>query len=415
LDTTYERILQEIKKPNKRLAQRVLQCLVIAIRPLRVEELAEVLAVDFDNAGGVPLLKPDWRWEDEELALVSACSSLITIVRDGRWRVVQFSHFSVKEFLTSSRLATPSNEVSSYHIDLEPAHTILAQACLGVLLQIQNNVEGHTSEDHPLSGYAAKHWTTHAQFGEVSSHSRKGMEYLFDPGKPHFMMWLTIYDIDIGPRSDSIFYGFSPTVKTPVVSLRYVAPVYYAALCGFHDLVKHLIVKYPQDVNANGGYYMRPLIAALAGGHFQTADLLRRNGANPDIQDQVKWTPLHFAAVDDDYGMVLEFFEYDADIHAEDVGQRIPLHRAPRSYQLKDDSVLRLLLEYGANVNAQSVHGWTPLHVASYDGMVEVARLLLEHGADVEAKDDRGITALRVVGSRRRDEVVKLLREHGAK
>ena len=52
------------------------------------------------------------------------------------------------------------------------------------------------------------------------------MEYLFDASKPHFN---------------------------------------YAALCGFHDLVDYLITKHPQDVNADGGYYVRPLVAALAG------------------------------------------------------------------------------------------------------------------------------------------------------
>ena len=118
LDKTYERILNEIKKPNRDLAQRVLRCLVVATRPLRVEELAEVLAVDFDDAEGIPRLKPDWRWEEQELALLSACSSLIAIVQAGDSRVVQFSHFSVKEFLTSPRLAIASGEVSSYRIDL---------------------------------------------------------------------------------------------------------------------------------------------------------------------------------------------------------------------------------------------------------------------------------------------------------
>lgn len=34
---------------------------------------------------------------------------------------VQFSHFSVKELLTSSRLATASGEVSNYYIYLDPA------------------------------------------------------------------------------------------------------------------------------------------------------------------------------------------------------------------------------------------------------------------------------------------------------
>ncbi len=173
---TYERILKEIKKPNKRLAQCVLQSLVVAVRPLRVEELAEVLAVDFDDAEGIPRLKPGWRWEDQEQALLIACSSLIAIVQAGDSRIVQFSHFSVKEFLTSSRLATASGEVSNYHIDLEPAHTILAQACLGVLLQIQDDVEGCTPDDHLLARYAAEHWTTHAGFAEVSSRLHKEMD-----------------------------------------------------------------------------------------------------------------------------------------------------------------------------------------------------------------------------------------------
>ena len=271
LDETYERILKEIKKPNRAHARRVLQCLIVAIRPLRVAELAEVLAVDFDDAEGIPRLKPDWQWEEQELALLSACSSLISIVHSGDSRVVQFSHFSVKEFLTSPRLATASGEVSNYHIDLEPAHTTLAQACLGVLLQIDDDIEGCTPEDHPLAEYAAEHWVTHAQFGEVSSRLRKGMEYLFDADKPQFELWVTLYNIDTQPNDQATFYLFAPESETPA------DPLYYAALCGFHDLVEHLITKHPQDVNADGGRYVRPLVAALAGEHFQTADLLRNN------------------------------------------------------------------------------------------------------------------------------------------
>jgi hypothetical protein len=60
-DLQYERILKEIKKPNRDFARRVLQCLVVATRPLRVEELGEVLAVDFNDAEGIPRLNPDWR------------------------------------------------------------------------------------------------------------------------------------------------------------------------------------------------------------------------------------------------------------------------------------------------------------------------------------------------------------------
>ena len=150
LDETYERILKDIKKVNREHAIRLLHCLTVAIRPLRVEELAEVLAVDFDAARreGIPKLNPHWRWADQHQAVLSTCSSLIAIVDDGDSQVVQFSHFSVKEYLTSDRLANANRVVSRYHILPESAHTILAQACLGVLLRFDDPVNKDTAKDN---------------------------------------------------------------------------------------------------------------------------------------------------------------------------------------------------------------------------------------------------------------------------
>ena len=419
LDETYERILKEIKKPNRGLAQRVLQCLVVAIRPLRVAELAEVLAVDFDDLEGIPRLNTDWRWEDEEQALLIACSSLIAIVGTGDSRVVQFSHFSVKEFLTSSRLSTASGEVSAYRIDLENAHTIITQACLGVLLQTHEGIDGNTSKSHPLARYAAEHWTTHAQSGPgpVSPHLKKGMECLFTTDKPYFRAWLTLYDIDTNPSSEATFFYFRADDKYAAT------PLYYAALCGFDDLVESLIFKYPQDVNANGGHHIRPLIAALAGEHFQTADLLRSNGADPHVQGRWKTIPLHSAAFLGKFEVVQKLIEYGSDIDARNEDGMTPLSWVSLGYYVKDGSVLRLLLEHSADVNALANNGFTPLHQASMYRALEVVCLLLENGADVEAVSVNGKTALQVLDTfdptdptdqGRRDEIRRLLVEHGA-
>jgi hypothetical protein len=184
-------------------------------------------------------------------------------------RIVQFSHFSVKEFLTATRLATSSGDTSQYHILLEPAHTILVQACLSVLLQVDDCVEqSGVRNSSPLARYAAKHWATHAQDEKVSSCLRKAMEYLFDPDKPYFAAWLQLHDIDSNSPEDSTFYQFTPRSKSDAT------PLYYAALCGFQDLVEHLTVNDPKQVNATSGYYLKPLVAALATGHFQTAKFL---------------------------------------------------------------------------------------------------------------------------------------------
>ncbi len=193
LDETYERILQEIPKLNRVHTHRLLQCLSIAVRPLRVEELAEVLAVDLDATGGIPNLNEDLRWEDQEQAVLSACSSLIAVVWDGDSQVVQFSHFSVKEFLTSDRLATSTIIAArDCRILLEPSHTTMAQACLSVLLQLDSHISKGSLKDFPLARYASQHFGDHAEFGNVFAHIRDGTDDLLDADKPHFAAWLWV-------------------------------------------------------------------------------------------------------------------------------------------------------------------------------------------------------------------------------
>jgi hypothetical protein len=423
LDETYERVLKEIKKPNRDHARRLLQCLVVAIRPLRVEELAEVLAVDFDNADGIPKLNPNWRWEDEEQALLASCSSLIAIVESGESRVVQFSHFSVREFLTSTRLATSSGDVLRYYIALEPAHTILGQACMSILLRSDDREEqsgNGVGNNSPLARYAAEHWVAHAQFEHVSSYLRTSMESLFDLDKPYFAAWLKLYNIDTRSLNDSTFFLFTPIV-TP--SLTRGSPLYYVALCGFQDLVQNLIVKYPQHVNASGGCYVTPLVAALAGNHFQTAELLRLSGADPNVQCYKENTPLHSAVYYGNVEMVEVLLNLEADVNIRNTDSRTPLNYISRAsssshevpnYPQSSANVARLLLDRGADINARNDEGQTPLHTTMSVGVIEVIRVLLERGANAGAEDNQGRTPFSFAKTYGYHEIMKLLSEYGA-
>jgi ankyrin repeat protein len=419
LDETYERILMEIKKPNRDHARRLLQCLVVAIRPLHVEELAEVLAVNFDDTE-IPNLNPNWRWENQEQALVTSCSSLIAIDNSDGSRIVQFSHFSVKEFLTSARLATSSEHAMRYHIALEPAHTILAQACMGILLRSDDHDElsgNDVGNNSPLARYAAEHWAAHAQFEHASSYLRTSMESLFDLDKPYFAAWLKLYDIDTRSPIDSSFYMFTPIVK------RGASPLYYAALCGFQDLVEYLIVKYPQDVNASGGCYLTPLVASLARKHFQTAELLSLSGADPNVQCYEGNTPLHSAACYGDVEMVQVLLNLEADVDIRNNKSRSPLNyisvgplgsgEVPNYPQLLAN-VARLLLEHGADIDARNDEGQTPLHTTTYMRRLEVIRVLLEYGANVGVEDKQGRTPFSLAKKYGYAEIMKLLSEYGA-
>jgi ankyrin repeat protein len=384
LDETYERILQEIPKSNQVYAHRLLQCLTVAVRPLRVDELAEVLAVDFTTSEGIPKLNESLRWEDQEQAVLSACSSLIAVVddEDDDSRVVQFSHFSVKEFLTSDRLATSKIDASRYHhILLEPAHTIMAQACLGVLLRFDSHTDKTTIKNFPLARYAADHFGKHADFEDVLSHIRDGVDVLLDADKSHFAAWLWILPGRFGEHP-----------QQPKVT-----PLHHVAGRGFRSLVDYLISRRPEDVNLNGEHGT-PLHAALYGMHGNVAQLLLGHCVDVDVRDSDERTPLHLAAYHGLLGITRALIERNADINARDKHGRTPLYRImantyPTSEKIFLD-VAEFLLEHGADADAKGNDDSTALHAASFHGGVKAVQFMLEHGANIHVRDKQGQTPL---------------------
>ena len=435
LDGTYERVMTEIKRANQSHAYRMLQCLTVATRPLSVAELAELLAFDFDDAkGGIPKLNSNWRWEDHEQAVLSTCSSLVTVVPiyyDSP--IVQFSHFSVKEFLMSDRLATSRSDISQYHISLLDAHTLLAQASLAVLLR-DPDVNGHT-DSGALAGYAAARWMTHARVENVASQVRDGMHDLFDLDKPYFTAWLRLHDID--PEDDENF----PNMPDSEPRAR---PLYYAALCGFEQLVEHLTLKHPQYASARGGQRGTALHSASAQGHLQVVRYLLRHGvdvnlrdsgletplllaswkghcdvircllehgADVDLRDQFQHTPLMLAVY---WGVdaVRLLLEHCAEVNIQDEIGLTPLHHSIRrpSFKAERPQIVQLLLKHGANANARDHRLQTPLHLISWVAdSLDVLRILLEHGADLDAEDKYGITPLQMLLQREDGEVTQLL------
>jgi ankyrin repeat protein len=405
LDETYERVLREINKANREHARRLLQCLTVALRPLRVEELAEILAINFNapSQGGIPQLNPNWRWADQHQAVLSTCASLIAIVDDGDSKVVQFSHFSVKEYLTSDRLACSSVDVSRYHIILEPAHTILAQACLGVLLRLDDRDNAGNVDDIPLVKYAAQYWVDHAQFEKVASRIRDAMEYFFDADKSHWAAWCRVQMIDktwLAFDSDNSQDGF---------------PLYYASLGGFYDLAEHLVGKHPEHINARGGRMETPLVAALHEKHFEIAELLYRNGADVDIRDCYGGTILRGACVFEVPDIAQWLLNHGADVNAQGKQNWAPLMAAASDGRLK---AVQMLLKHNADIHTRNGYGMTPLHVAAYGEFnrdrVDIMQVLLDHGAIIDVEDNEGRTPLQWALRFGYDDIATWLKEHGA-
>ena len=435
LDETYDRILKDINNANQKQAHLLLQCLVVAIRPLRVEELAEVLALDF-IAGGIPKFNPNWRWENHEEAVLSACSSLVSVIIDNGSRVVQFSHFSVKEFLTSTRL-TSMEEVSRFHIAIEPSHVILAQACLGVFLCLDDCTDKDTAENMLLYEYARDRWLEHVRVGNVESQIKNALDYFFETDNPHLAAL-----IRIEAENAEWLYMPSPDEES-TGALRPEAPLFIAAEWGISGLTERLIIKQPQaihfcstygtplhhsvlvghievarlllahgaDINSRSADNSNPLHIALQEGHLEIGKWLLNHGADVTCQDESGSTPLHLAASQGLHEICQILLERNADVHVHDNERNTPLHFAASEGHL---AVARILVEHNPEVNFQNDGGSTPFLRALQTGNPDIAQLLLDHGADVYVHDNSGNTPLHFAASGGHVEVARIILERNA-
>ena len=401
LDGTYDRALREIDKANWEISYRLLQCVAVASRPLCVEELAEILSFDF-KTGPVPKFNEGWRSGDPVDAVLSTTSSLLAIVDSRGSRVIQFSHFSVKEYLTAPRLAE-TNTISRYHISLTLAHTLTARACLGILLHLDEHVVNQDDlKEYPLAEYAAKQWVDHARFEGVSEYVEDGMKALFNPSKLHLAICIWIYD----PVSRSQFRQ----PERPFQHRRF--PLQFAAFWGFHAIVEFLIIEHSQDVHSRSfDDESTALHMASRGGHEDVVHLLLEHGAELSAQDKDGRTALHLASENGHEKVALLLLEHGAELSAQDKDGRTALHLASKKGREK---IALLLLEHGAELSAQDKDGRTALHVASDNGHEKVALLLLEHGAEASAQDKDGWTVLHSASRYGHEKFALLLLEHGA-
>ena len=294
LDETYKRTLQEINKADWEYAHRLFQFVAVAVRPLRVEELAELLAFDFE-AGPIPKLYEDWRPEDPMYAVLSACPSFLTIVDDySNRKVVQFSHFSVKEFLTSTRLYEANDFTLRHcHISETPAHTLAARACMSYLLRLDKDITRGSLRDLPFAQYSAEYWANHARLDDVSRNVKGELKELFDPSKPHLAVCTWICEPDIPLLS---YRGISQPERPPPLC---GTPLHYAAIWGLHSMVELLVNEHSQDVNSQDfANSVTPLHVALSNRHGQPkfVSMLIEHGADVSAQDKDRQTPLHLAS-----------------------------------------------------------------------------------------------------------------------
>jgi ankyrin repeat protein len=131
--------------------------------------------------------------------------------------------------------------------------------------------------------------------------------------------------------------------------------------------------------------------------------LLESPQTNVDLANAKDETPLMLAAIKGQQDLVTQLLKRDAAVNK--TGWT-PLHYAATSGQL---TIMKVLLDNYAFIDAQSPNGTTPLMMAAMYGSSEAVKLLLAEGADTAMKNQLGMTAVDFANKANRPEAAELI------
>ncbi len=156
--------------------------------------------------------------------------------------------------------------------------------------------------------------------------------------------------------------------------------------------VKALVEKTPQLVDARDQDGDTPLHYAAVGADAGLIDVLVGHGARLEAVNAAGKTPLHLAAENDRREAVAELLKKGAGLGSKDAQDRTALILCAR--ERGQAATGRLLIEAGADVNALDRFGDSALNLAAWRGKAELVDLLLEKGAKVPADRQKWWTVL---------------------
>ena len=189
-----------------------------------------------------------------------------------------------------------------------------------------------------------------------------------------------------------------PDVKLAQKDLAGNTALSLATIAGQSAIVETLLDHEDIGINSQNCLGSTALILAAtakagrkeAEAKISVAYLLLERGAKTSIKDHQGGGTAILRAVDaGNEAMVKLLLEYGADIKVRDDLNRGLLHSAAIDGY---DGIVRLLLERGLEIDAQDQNGKTPLHDASRDGNYQVAKVLLDSGADRSITDKHNRT-----------------------
>lgn len=416
-DGCYEFTLKQIEMKDtvqRNLAFKVLAWLSHALGGLTVKALQEALSVQAGDE------KVDEEKQIPVDDLISVCSGLVVTDTVNGTQNIRLLHETASRYLKSIRSAS-----------FPPGHEIILKACLAYLslpefseLCFFKIRADERARQHPFYEYAAKYWSGHAIQGNLESTFRDSIVNFLESSQRHSADEFlssgrpSAWGCDRGtPWTDWNKHSIS----------RRDTPLHAAATYGLRTTVRYLIKKKGYEKDRRNNFGETALHRAAQVGKTGTMEELIAHGA--DLGAKVRHhylneaTPLILAAICLQIEAVRVLFNHGVDVNTFDpIFRTCPLHLAASM----DTKLTRLLLDRGALVDFPGKspsfpETWpmTSLHFAvfnahAFQGALNRVNLLLDRGANINAQSSVGNTALHMAILAGHQDLAHLLLQKGA-
>src|SRR6266550_5651673 len=410
LEGTYDQILSRIPPADASCAVKLLLWLAFSKQPLHIDYLAVVVEFNLEEKA----FDPDARLSSP-IDVLKICSTLVTRMGDD---TVQLAHASVKKYIQEKTRIIQSNIV----MDPCTGDSFISQCCITYLL--------YSKETHPnqpflflkkpnqeryqqsLVRYAAKNWAKHFLQANCDTFVVKQVKRLFIPTSFAFQNWVSVYNYELEP----------PCPKSDPKYMWSQSPLQCAALHGVTIIVKWLLPSAKQIEELLGAFNTASLhqhsdiVEVLLEEVGRAIEVIAEGGrlgedAKVSLMRELYGNALQAASYGGHVKIVQILLEKGADVNAQGGPYGNALHGA--SYK-GNSEIVRVLLEQGADVNAQGRYYGNALQAASCQGNNEIVQILLEKGANVNAQGGSYGNALHGASYKGNSEIVRVLLEQGA-
>lgn len=458
VDEAYERILRSSTDADE--ARKILKAIVAAARPLTVQEVNLVLAIQEHHRSyrDLRMIGGEDRFRHR---LRDACGLFVTVI-DSK---VYLLHQTAREFLVRKNLGgkppKPDGEWSWKHsISITESNYLLAKSCVWNLqfweVKVHMNIDHGTktaaqrsggeveSQDHHLFlNYSAVNFGYHVR-GSIALVKKDKLltghlVALCREVERSCPAWYTLHTPAVEPKRIALVFaskvGLTPAVKVLVkekncdIDARDSSgwsALSWAAAYGFTD-VSRILIK-------GRGLYRRlfsPMKAAFdekilvsacknPWGVEMVRLLLLDHKANLDVRDEDDHTPLTAAILSGQIEIVKLLHDRNPDI----MKRYAPYMPLSIACQNRDLEMVKFLLERGADIEPSSqfqlesvakdqgvgvASKRTPLMTAIYTRQPDLLQLLLDHGAVIRGWEPL-FSAVRIGDA----AIVRQLLKHGA-